>query len=1065
MRDKKNARQEYSEQQDSASKISYSLRRRFTPSAPVGKIAHHQRWRYSVRLLLALSLCLSGLANAGYSAGALGCYPDFKSALVAICQNQNPDTTSVPPYVYYRDQCVPTTVPNFMVYAHRTHPTAPRLDFSYGGTLTTCDMPAQTVEVPESNAPDESATCPKPQFGNPIYPLTGSKKETVPTGFVVGGVPLTLTYDSSRQATAASIGVSAKSLGDLPSFGALWLSSLHRRFAVSQSAMNLKLFSGGGYIASPQNQGGDFVSDGRGSLRIAAHTLGYRNVNAVNNSIEDYNAAGQLMGRADASGNALTFSYSAAASSIAPAAGYLVQVTDNVGRRINFEYVLPTGGVAATDGRISKISNSANQAITTAYDSAGNLTALTWEDGKTRQFLYENSSLPWALTGVVDENNSRYSTFGYDTAGRAISTEYTGGVNKYSVNYDGAAPGLAIREVLDPATNTTYRYHGWLVPSSVSMTMPNGENVDLITGNILGVPVITGMSQPAGSGCLAANSASTFDARGNQVSRDDFAGKRTCHVYDDKNREILRIEGLSNTVACTAVTSDSATLPAGVRRIRRLWHPDWSLPTRVVQPGTISTVIHQGQPDPFNNNVAANCTSAAALSNGKTLPVVCKQVDQSIKTAVNPAVPQDVYLTSVGLLLKFDGVDGATVFVDDGYSSKVAAAVGTARISTLQSKFGGSSLALNGSGAYVSIPDAADLSFGSGDFTIEAWVNPSVTMNSGTGQKTFIAKWNSGTNGSWMLDHYQGNLRGVLRSGASVVTVQGAATLPAGAWAHVAFSRSGNNLYVFLNGALIGSSSSGLAVSASTTPVLLGYRGDGGGTEYFPGYMDEVRISQGVARYAANFTPASATLPSANIIDPAVPAKTNAYTYDAAGRVLSNIDAGGKTTTYVYYTSTSFTGVDPNAVGYTTGDLQRITNPAGHITQFTQYDKIGRVRQMIDPKGVVTDITYTPRGWVSTVTATAPGGAGRTTTYTYDNVGQLTSVSQPDGSTLSYSYDAAHRLVGVTDAKGNMVSYTLDNVGNRINEDIKDLTGTLQRSIGRSFDALNRVQQVTGAAR
>jgi YD repeat-containing protein len=49
-----------------------------------------------------------------------------------------------------------------------------------------------------------------------------------------------------------------------------------------------------------------------------------------------------------------------------------------------------------------------------------------------------------------------------------------------------------------------------------------------------------------------------------------------------------------------------------------------------------------------------------------------------------------------------------------------------------------------------------------------------------------------------------------------------------------------------------------------------------------------------------------------------------------------------------------------NAVGHTAGDLQSITNAAGHVTQFTLYDRAGRVRQMVDPKGVVTDTVYTP---------------------------------------------------------------------------------------------------------
>ncbi len=130
----------------------------------------------------------------------------------------------------------------------------------------------------------------------------------------------------------------------------------------------------------------------------------------------------------------------------------------------------------------------------------------------------------------------------------------------------------------------------------------------------------------------------------------------------------------------------------------------------------------------------------------------------------------------------------------------------------------------------------------------------------------------------------------------------------------------------------------------------------------------------------------------------------------------------------------------------TAGDLQTITNAAGHVTQFTLYDRAGRVRQMVDPKGVVTDTAYTPRGWVSSVTVTPPGGTARTTSYTYDNAGQLTGVTLPDATTLGYSYDAAHRLTGVTDAKGNTVTYTLDAMGNKTGEQVKDPRATCRET-------------------
>jgi YD repeat-containing protein len=193
-------------------------------------------------------------------------------------------------------------------------------------------------------------------------------------------------------------------------------------------------------------------------------------------------------------------------------------------------------------------------------------------------------------------------------------------------------------------------------------------------------------------------------------------------------------------------------------------------------------------------------------------------------------------------------------------------------------------------------------------------------------------------------------------------------------------------------------------------------------------------------------------------------ARAAAWTYNPQGLVASQIANNIVTQTYAYYGSTNFSGTAPNEVGHTAGDLQSITNAVGHVRQFTLYDRAGRVKQMIDPKGVVTDTVYTPRGWVSSVTVTPPGGTGRTTSYSYDNSGQLTGVTLPDATTMSYSYDAAHRLTGVTDAKGNSVTYTLDNAGNKVGEQVKDPSGNLQGNISRVYDALNRVQQITGAS-
>jgi len=203
------------------------------------------------------------------------------------------------------------------------------------------------------------------------------------------------------------------------------------------------------------------------------------------------------------------------------------------------------------------------------------------------------------------------------------------------------------------------------------------------------------------------------------------------------------------------------------------------------------------------------------------------------------------------------------------------------------------------------------------------------------------------------------------------------------------------------------------------------------------------------------------------------PGRVTSYTYDATtGNVLTKTvadTASGATRAWTY----TYTGPGDNTLpallktvdgprtdvsDITTydyspnGDLRSVTNVLGHTTQITSHDPHGRPLTLIDPNGLTTTLTYTPRGWLASRTV-----GGETTGYSYDGVGQLTRVTFPDGSYISYSYDDAHRLTDITDALGNRLHYTLDNAGNRTREDIHDAAGTLTQTRSRVFDALGRL--------
>jgi RHS repeat-associated protein len=188
-------------------------------------------------------------------------------------------------------------------------------------------------------------------------------------------------------------------------------------------------------------------------------------------------------------------------------------------------------------------------------------------------------------------------------------------------------------------------------------------------------------------------------------------------------------------------------------------------------------------------------------------------------------------------------------------------------------------------------------------------------------------------------------------------------------------------------------------------------------------------------------------------------ARISTWTYNGLGQVLtftgprgnlasSDPDYAPATTTDTYYADTT--------AEHTLGDLATVTDAVGHVTQYTRYDKNGRPLTVIDPNGVTTTLSHTPRGWLQTQTV-----AGQITTYGYDAVGQLTRLTLADGSYTDYHYDAAHRLTGATDSLGNRVDYTLDAAGHVTDTRWLNPDGSVAKSEHTGYDALGRPQSQT----
>lgn len=223
----------------------------------------------------------------------------------------------------------------------------------------------------------------------------------------------------------------------------------------------------------------------------------------------------------------------------------------------------------------------------------------------------------------------------------------------------------------------------------------------------------------------------------------------------------------------------------------------------------------------------------------------------------------DPYFSNVSLLLHCDGVNGSTVFTDSSPSPKTVNALGTAAITTAQSKFGGASASFTVAGTRaLSVPHNTALNLSSGDFTIEFWFF--LTGNLAGAYLLDKDGRNGVSHPSYAVTASSSGVTFYLGSGTSLAALQqftGATPVTANAWHHAAFTRSGSTVRGFLNGVQQFSTAQTVTINDGGRALNVGARYDG---TNFPmlGYIDELRITKGVARYTANFTPPNTPFPN-----------------------------------------------------------------------------------------------------------------------------------------------------------------------------------------------------------
>lgn len=219
--------------------------------------------------------------------------------------------------------------------------------------------------------------------------------------------------------------------------------------------------------------------------------------------------------------------------------------------------------------------------------------------------------------------------------------------------------------------------------------------------------------------------------------------------------------------------------------------------------------------------------------------------DWSESVAVTPSnVPTDPDFADVTLLLHMDGTNGSTTFTDSSNNGIAVTANGDAQVSTAQTKFGQAAY-FDGSGDYLSF-GAANLSFGTDDFTVEMWIYPT------SSQTAFLADWRLVGSGPSL--YIQNNVLNFYDGGA--LNLVASSTAAANQWTHVAAVRSGGTLTLYQDGVSVGSMAMSTNMGGSGGLTIAKHT-----TTYYTGYIDDLRITKGVARYTANFTPPTAAFP------------------------------------------------------------------------------------------------------------------------------------------------------------------------------------------------------------
>ncbi len=208
-----------------------------------------------------------------------------------------------------------------------------------------------------------------------------------------------------------------------------------------------------------------------------------------------------------------------------------------------------------------------------------------------------------------------------------------------------------------------------------------------------------------------------------------------------------------------------------------------------------------------------------------------------------------------------EGIDENTVLMlhmddsglsDSSDSNHAVTLNGDAALNTGTYKFGSGSAYFDGNGDYLSIPDSDDWDFGTGDFTLDVW---GYLESYSEGPCIMGRMLYSSPYPGYYWDVTGGKL--TFHTDDNTIIAQSSNDVPLNTWIHLAVVKNGSSLTLYINGNEDGSGSIS-TIQNYATDLTIGHISPGGYVYNWNGYLDEIRISKGIARWTSDFTPPTA---------------------------------------------------------------------------------------------------------------------------------------------------------------------------------------------------------------